>query len=391
MLSVHPPVFSVPKTPPNPISIDRPTARRFALLATGLVKPHANVAAALAHHGFIQIDPINVCGRMHEHIARNRVRDYSHGDLHRHLHGLDDDAPTDTPALPAAERTAFEHFHPERIVLAAWPAEAWPYLQPVMRLRAHSPGSWGGQLTTAERRLATRILREIKDRGALASEDIDHHARAHNGWTNARATKVVMDKLFAHGRLLIARRLHGRRVYDLPERILPEHILSARRPTSRATARWLAELKLRQHRLVTLKRNELPLLADLIQSLEIPDSPPLYCLRTDLPLLEQARAQTLELPTELRLLAPLDPLILDRVLLQRLWDFDYTWEVYTPAAKRQRGYYALPLLACDQFIGHVDLKTDRPSGRLRVVSRRATRPHRTAPAVAKLAQFLGLK
>jgi uncharacterized protein YcaQ len=384
-------VFSVTKKTPTPITIDLPTARRFVLLATGLVEPHANLATALTHHGFIQIDPINVCGRMHEHIARNRVLDYRHGDLHRHLHGLSDDAPTGTPALPAEQRTAFEHFHPGRIVLAAFPAEAWPYLQPIMRLRARYPGSWGGQLDPAQRRLATRILREITERGALASEDIDHHARSHNGWTNARATKVVMDKLFAHGRLLIARRLHGRRVYDLPERILPEAVRHARRPTPRATARWQAELKLRQHRLVTLKRDELPLVTSLVQPLEVPDGPPLYCLRNDLPLLEQARSGTSPLPAEPRLLAPLDPLILDRTILRRLWDFDYTWEVYTPAAKRRRGYYALPLLTGDRIVGDVDLKADREAGRLQVVSRRVARGHRSAAAVAELARFLDLK
>jgi uncharacterized protein len=61
---------------PDPIPLDLNSARRFALAATGLVEGFPDVGSALAHHGFIQIDPINVCGRMHEHIARNRVRDY---------------------------------------------------------------------------------------------------------------------------------------------------------------------------------------------------------------------------------------------------------------------------------------------------------------------------
>ena len=362
-------------------------------MAVGLVEPFSDVGSALAHHGFIQIDPINVCGRMHEHIARNRIRDYQLGDLHRHLHGVAEDAPVDAPVRPAAERVAFEHFHPGRLVLAAFPAEAWAHLRPVMARRAKSPGHWGGKLTPAERPLARRILREITDRGALASEDIDHQAKAHNGWNTSRASKVVMDKLFAHGRLLIARRVHGRRVYDLPERILPTNVLDTRPPTARATARWLAELKLRQHRLVTLKRDELAAVADEVQPLEISGNtePKLYCLKEDLPLLERAQSNETTLPSNLRPLAPLDPLILDRKILQRLWDFDYTWEVYTPAAKRRRGYYALPLLAGDRMVGHVDLKADRAAGRLRVVSRKTIRGHPTRPAVTALAQFLGLK
>jgi uncharacterized protein YcaQ len=87
----------------------------------------------------------------------------------------------------------------------------------------------------------------------------------------------------------------------------------------------------------------------------------------------------------------LDPLIYDRRLTQRLWDFDYTWEVYTPAHKRTRGYYALPVLAGDQLVGHVDPKADRPRRRLIVVSRRLRRGHQAAAAVRELAQFLGLR
>ncbi len=377
---------------PSPLFVDTATARRFALLTTGLGEPFPDIDTALEHHGFIQIDPINVCGRMQEHIARNRVRDYRQGDLHRHLHGIADDAPRGTPLKPAEARTAFEHFHPGRIVLAAFTAEAWPYLQPIMKLRARHPGDWGGKLTPDERRLATRILREIKQRGPLASEDIDHNVTTHNGWTTARATKVVMDKLFAHGRLLIARRIHGRRVYDVPENLLPAAILQQRPPTARAAARWQADLKLRQHRLVTLKRDELALLKNQIQPLKLPDGGPLlYGRRDDLELLEKARDREIDLPPEPRLLAPLDPLILDRVILQRLWNFDYTWEVYTPAAKRRRGYYALPVLAADQLVGHVDLKADRQTGQLNVVGRKVRRGHRFAPAITELARFLGLK
>ena len=375
----------------TPLEIDAATARRFALLATGLVDPFADVGSALAHLGFIQIDPINVCGRMHEHIARNRIRDYRRGDFHRHLHGVTEEETADAPVLDYPERTAFEHFHPQRIVLAGFPAEAWPFLRPIMAQRAKSPGNWGGQLNPAERRLATQVLREIKARGALASEDIDDQARAHNGWNTSRASKVVMDKLFAHGRLLIARRLHGRRVYDLPERILPEPILRAPRPTAQAQARWQAKLKLRQHRLSALKRDEQTLLSDEIQPVKITEGPIVFCLQQDLPMLEQAQLADLPLPSSSRLLAPLDPLIIDRTLLRQLWEFDYTWEVYTPAAKRRRGYYALPILAADQIVGHVDLKADRPAGRLRVVSRRVARGHHTRLAVTQLAHFLDLK
>ena len=84
-------------------------------------------------------------------------------------------------------------------------------------------------------------------------------------------------------------------------------------------------------------------------------------------------------------------MIYNRKLTLALWDFDYTWEVYTPAAKRRRGYYALPILAGHEIVGHVDPKADRVRGRLMVVSRRVRRGHRVGGAVRKLARFLGLR
>src|SRR6185369_7001631 len=105
------------------------------------------------------------------------------------------------------------------------------------------------------------------------------------------------------------------------------------------------------------------------------DCPPLFCLREDVPFLEAAvaandresRSPTSPLQTVL-LLAPLDPVIYDRRVTAALWKFDYTWEVYTPPHKRVRGYYALPILAGTDLVGHVDPKADRDAKKLRVVS-----------------------
>ena len=75
----------------------------------------------------------------------------------------------------------------------------------------------------------------------------------------------------------------------------------------------------------------------------------------------------------------------------RLWQFDYTWEVYTPPAKRVRGYYALPILAGTELIGHVDPKADRTRSKLKIVSRSVRRGHKAKDAIHALAHWLGLK
>ena len=366
---------------PPALHVTSPVARRFLRRALGLDEPFPDVAAALTHLGYVQIDPLNVCGRMHDLILRNRVAGYREGALLEFIHH--------------PNRPGFEHYLPGAGVLAAFPRSAWPYLLPHMRQRRIHARGYAGKLSPAEERLAQYLLAEIAARGPLMSDEIADDGRATTAWgTNGRATKIVLEKLFVHGRVLLSARRNFRRVYDLPERVLPAATLAAAEPTSPDAARWLVLARLRQRRLGTLKKTELPLVEDCVQPVKIDDGPPLYFLREDaslwneLPMLNPQLSTSATAP---RLLAPLDPLIYDRRLTQRLWDFDYTWEVYLPAHKRIRGYYALPILAGDQLVGHVDPKADRQRGRLVVVSRRLRRGHKAAAAVRDLAQFLGLR
>lgn len=361
---------------------------RKALL---LDAPADSVGSLLHHLGYLQIDPINVCGRMHDLIARNRVLEYREGDLMRHLHGGNE-------ALPPQRRTAFEHHFPadggaSSGILAAFPLAAWPHLRRAMRTRSKRPGAWSGRLTRAQREAARRVLAAITVRGPLSSEDFDEPGRSRAVWGAATLVKATMQKLFFHGELLIAGRSDSnRRYYDLPERVLPDAIRNATEPSAAETARWSVTTRLRQRRLVVLKRKELPLVEDLVQPIAVDGCPTLHCLREDLPLLESARSFTPgRSGGDVRLLAPLDPLIYDRTLTSRLWAFDYTWEVYTPPSKRVRGYYALPVLADTRIVGHIDPKAERETCRLRVLSRRIQRGHRVSPAVGQLAEFLGLR
>ncbi|MDQ5977237.1 MAG: uncharacterized protein QG602_209 [Verrucomicrobiota bacterium] len=385
----------------TPLRLDPATARRFMRRALLLDTPAPDVGSALAHHGYIQIDPINVCGRMHDLILRNRVAGYAEGDLMRHLHGnLSAKSPLERGAppgrgvvLPAAQRTAFEHHIPSTGILVAFTPNAWPHLLSEMRHRTRRTGAWSGRLTPKQKQLAPVLLAEIAARGPLSSEDFENTGRARSVWGAATAAKATLQKLFFHGELLIARRGEGnRRYYDLPDRVLPAKTLRRPEPSAPETARWDALLKLRQRRLTTLKRTELPHVADLVQPVTVEGCPPLFCLKADLPLLETCHSGRSEesSPAPL-LLAPLDPLIYDRRVTSSLWQFDYTWEVYTPPAKRRRGYYALPVLAGTEIVGHVDPKADRPARRLRVMRRSLKRGHSVTDAVRTLGRWLGLR
>lgn len=371
-----------------PITAGVRAARRFLCSALGLDAPHRDVGAALAHHGFVQLDPINVCGRMHDLMLRNRVAGYRENDLLRHLHGPAIDG---GPPLRPSQRSAFEHYFPAGGILAAFPLDAWPVLLPSMEERSRRSGGYAGRLSADEEQLGRRVLAEIQERGPLTGDDIAHDGRSVTAWgSRGRLVKTVLDKLFFHGRVLITARRAFRRVYDLPARVLPPRVLSTPRPAPDEIARALILLRLRQRRLVALRRAEVPLVRDAVREVRIEGCPPCHCLAEDAPALAAA-AEAGSRDGASRLLAPLDPLIYDRRLTAALWDFEYTWEVYTPAEKRVRGYYALPVLAQERLAGHVEPRADRERKRLVVVSRKVNRGVRVQPAVRELAAFLGLR
>ena len=357
-------------------------ARRFLRVAHRLDAPASDIASALSYHGYVQIDPLNVCGRMHDHILRNRVAGYREGALMRHLHGEEG-----AKVLAAEQRTAFEHHLPSSDNLVAFPLEAWPHLHDAMENRTRRPSGWLGRLTPREKEFAKRILDTVAETGPVGPEAFADDRRGRQVWGAATLAKATLQKLFFHGRLLISGRQANRRVYDLPERVLPAAVLSGKRRTADEIERWLAVIRLRQHRLTALKRAEFALVEDLVEAVEVDGCPTLYCLREDLPLLEESGEPA---PGTL-LLAPLDPLIYDRRVTLGLWGFDYAWEAYTPASKRRRGYYALPVLSGLDLVGHVDLKADREGRRLAVVSRSVRRGATTSAAIGTLARFLGLK
>ena len=84
-------------------------------------------------------------------------------------------------------------------------------------------------------------------------------------------------------------------------------------------------------------------------------------------------------------------MVYDRRVTAALWDYADTWDAYTPAGKRGRGYYALPIRASTELVGHVDPRADRARGRLVVESRQVGGRHRVGPAVDALARWLGLR
>jgi hypothetical protein len=218
------------------------------------------------------------------------------------------------------------------------------------------------------------VRRQLRDRGPLAASDLENGTRKKGPWWGWSDAKYAMEWLFFAGEVTTAtRRGAFERVYDLTERVLPAAVLAlptpspedAQRELLRASARALGiatEFDLRDYfRLgvadTKARLAELVEAGDLLQvAVEDWKNPAYLDPAARWPRKVEARA----------LLAPFDPLIWERERTERIFDFHYRIEIYTPVAKRKHGYYVLPFLLGDRLVGRVDLKADRAAGRLLV-------------------------
>jgi hypothetical protein len=362
-------------------------ARRFLVNAFGLQRPQAlpDVETALDRLEFVQMDSINVCGRIHDLILWSRVAGYRPEMLHALLY--------------EPPRRAFEYYFPNLCVL---PLRDYPYFVRGMKARAQTADGWRGLLPD-EVPIAERLLARMDAEGPLrtrAGGTDDGHTTS--GWgTRTTVAARVLEKLWHHGRLSTARRENFERYFDRTERLLPEaaalHAAAdADLPAEADERAYRVRKRLRARRLFRPRREEAAALepGELIRVLIENGRRPWYALAEDVPRLRAAEASPVS--DEANLLAPLDPLVYDRERTRDVFGFDYTWEVYTPAAKRRWGYYVLPVLWGDRLAARVDPKIDRKGGILMLQSL-ALEPGVDADALARplaarlaaFARFLG--
>ncbi len=307
--------------------------------------------------------------------------------------------PRDTvPELMRAGRI-FEYWAHEASLL---PIELWPHFRAVM----DGSGHWGSHDRAIREHadLVEPVLERIRNEGPLGSRDFEGNGGG--GMWNWKPAKMVLEALWDRGHLAIAGRKNFQRRYDLAERVIPKQVLDAPSPTEDETLRKFAllavaargaltEAAIREHwRLkggkARLHHHLLALVDEgRLREVEVDDGgPPFYVL----PGVELDGA-----PAPPVLVCPFDNLVWDRPLLERLFGFRHVIEVYKREHEREYGYYVLPLLAGDRFIGRADLKADRAEGVLRI--RRFTPEPRVRGnvdaklerAAVRLARTLGLE
>lgn len=331
-------------------------ARRVALVAQGFGRDYRGSDAnrlqtLLTHVGVLQIDSVNVLVRSQELPIFARI-----GTHDRRV------------VKNAVTRGKMFEYWVHEASLA--PVE----LHPLMRWKMTRPHPWFGNYYSRNKSLVERIYARVRDEGPLKAAEVSTRVGKKGTWWDWDDAKSALEYLFHVGRVTTrARDSDFARVYDLPERVLPRYVLNAATPSefdSRrellrrasghlgvATFTDLADYFRQKPRDARAALDALVEEGDLRSaSVEGWDGTAYIPKRISIPKSVEACA----------LLSPFDSLVWNRERNERLFDFHYRIEIYTPKPKRRFGYYVLPVLCDERLVGRLDMKADRHASVLRV-------------------------
>ncbi|MGW6379182.1 winged helix-turn-helix domain-containing protein [Rhodococcus sp. NPDC055112] len=368
-------------------------ARRTALAAQGFADALPTTAPTRRHllkavgrTSLLQIDSVSVAVRAHYMPVFSRIGAYDRG-------LLDDAAWRHTAAKP---RALVEYWAHEAALI---PVGDWPLLR--WRMRAYAGGRWAGERKVLERNpaLIRDVLDVISAVGSASAGDIERHLEIDRGrragpWWDRSDTKVICEQLFAAGALSVDRRVGFVRHYDLADRVLPAGVVSSRiedadavRELIRRAARSLGvgtEPDLRDYYRLS-RAQAAAAIADLVEEGTLV---PVTVRGWGAPAYRHVEARTPRRVTGAALLCPFDPLVFFRPRTERIFDFHYRLEIYTPQHKRVHGYYVFPFLLDGELVARVDLKADRGAEALHVLGAFAEGEHGHGRVVEALASSL---
>lgn len=363
--------------------LDQKSVRRLALCRAGLLKPDwsgfptrasgaGDQARSAAHavirrFGYLQLDTVSISGaRSHAIVLMSR------------LPHLD---PALAEELLRKGEPLFEYWGHE----ASWiPIELYPAFE-FRRREFFGLHPWWGNVVARNRQVARRLRQRIRDEGPLRSVDME--GKGSSGWWDLKTAKKVALALWSSGELAVSERKNFQKTYDLTERVIPEEMRE--NPMAKNEALELLLLKaLDGHgwastgtlaqtwRLINRKKEIDATLRRLVERGQV-----VPCVFDDgerRPSPGWIRPDDLELADRLErvrprrdrgvLLSPFDPILWDRQRVQRLFNFEQMLEIFKPASKRIYGYYCLPVLAGERLVARFDLKAERKSATLRVLS-----------------------
>ncbi|MEJ1967598.1 MAG: crosslink repair DNA glycosylase YcaQ family protein [Rhizomicrobium sp.] len=322
----------------------------------------AAVAPLIRKLGYVQLDSIRIVERAHHHILYSRHSGYRP----RHLERLQGKA----PAL-------FEHWTHDSSLI---PLEHYPHWRHRFAKSKANRATWHERIGDV-RAIAT-VRAHIAANGPSLARDFAHLGGRTGPWWGWGPAKAALEYLWRTGELAVLARDGFEKIYDLSERAIPAHLREAR-PTRAQTIDWAHNAALDRLGAATPR-----MLADFWGHATIPEAAKWIAAERNegrlidvtleaAPGLRSFKAvarpdiedQIRHLPaptSRLRVLSPFDPVLRDRVRVERIFGFDYTIEIFVPEPKRKYGYYVFPLLEGDRFVGRIDMKAERAKDRLAV-------------------------
>ncbi len=357
------------------IVLTKTQARIFILAKQGLLGSYRfsgkeGAYAYVRQAGCIQYDPVDVCGKNAELTLQSRVKGFRKPMLAELLY---------------RDRLLVDYADKE---LSIWPTEDWPYFFPYRERSRELGASFPGLAELEEEALAY-----IRANGPVSSDtlpitgEIFWHSSMHwsgNWHKKSKAARSVLEQLYTDGTLVIHHKNGSRKFYDLAERHIETSLLTADFPCAddEDLLRWRVLRRIGAVGLLWDKNSPALLGIEInaaqrksvLSALESRGAilparvegikPVFYFCAEDEPLMQAVLAETLDKKARMEFLAPLDPLLWDKTMIAALWDFHYSWEIYTPADKRNYGYYTLPVLWGSDFIGRIEAVADQKDNTL---------------------------
>ena len=311
--------------------------------------------SAIEHLGYVQIDTLSVVERAHHHTLWSRIPDYQ-PDYLRQL---------------VLQRSVFEYwFHAASYL----PMNDYRFALPQMSAARRGESSFSPK---AESKYMRHVLDRIRVDGPLKARDFQSTKSGSSKWWNWKPAKRALERLFLQNDLMITDRVGMEKVYDLTERVLPDNI-NTKEPSLLEFAEYLVNLSIRANgftilkQLTHLRKGEKirkALVTVLKQKIEdgvlgeyaVEGMPPVYIEQSILD------GKINRAAPNVRILSPFDNAIIHRDRVKQLFEFDYKLECYVPKEKRQFGYFCLPILYQNKFVGRMDCKVHRKDSRFELI------------------------
>jgi uncharacterized protein YcaQ len=337
----------------------------------------ADVLKIIRKLGYVQIDTISVAERAHHHILWTRMKDYKRAMLHE---------------LLERDKQIFEYWSHAAAFL---PIENYRFSLFRKKKFREKYKDWFIK--------NKKIIKYVKDRitseGPLRSKDFEHTGEKLTGWWNWKPAKAALESLFMSGELMVCKREGFQKTYDITERILPEGT-DTTEPTEEEYSEHLLLSNISNYGLSTIEEasylkgiNKKTFTAvtnklaeeNKILNIKIKGSDnKYYTSKMNLKILSGNNSDGL-----IHILSPFDNLIIQRKRLKQLFGFDYFLECYLPEAKRKYGYFSMPVLFGDKFIGTIDAKADRKNKEFIIKNRNTETPNKKSEKLLsdKIKQF----